>query len=76
MIKINFFNGLVAFIVLYGAFQYGRVVDDHQIVDQPEYNHFVYSERCEVVTDSIGTVECIWFNNRPYTLDLELIENL
>lgn len=76
MIKINFFNGFVAFILLYAAFQYGRVFDHELIVNQPELNHLVHRELCDVVTDTSGNVYCIWYQDQPYVIDPVLFENL
>ena len=76
MIKINFFNSLVFFILVYGAFQYGRVHDEGIKVSQPELNHIVYTDRCDVVTDTSGNVYCIWYEDQPYVIDPVLFENL
>lgn len=76
MIKINFFNSFVFFILLYAAFQYGRVHDEGIKVNQPELNHIVYTDRCDVVTDTSGNVYCIWYEDQPYVIDPVLFENL
>lgn len=76
MIKINFFNSLVFFILLYAAFQYGRVHDQGVKVSQPELNHIVYTDRCDVVADTNGNVYCIWYEDQPYVIDPVLFENL
>jgi len=45
-------------------------------IEQPEFNHFVYTKDAKVVTDSAGNVNCVWVDGQPYTLDLTILENL
>lgn len=63
----NWYKYLVGFTFVYGVFQYGRIYDDKRcIVSQPEYNHFVYTDRCEIITDSTGQVMVVVHDNMPY----------
>lgn len=75
-IKINLFNSFVFLILLYGSFQYGRVYDTGTKVNQPEYNHVVRHEQCEVVCDTSGNVFSVWYKGHPYTLDTSVTDNL
>lgn len=61
---------------MYASFQYGRVHDEGIIVDQPELNHIVIKDRCDIVMDTTGYVIAIWYQDQPYKIDPILFENL
>ena len=76
-LTINFYSVLIFALILFGFFQTGRVYDDHRcIVSQPEYNHMVYIDRCEVVTDTVDEVIVIMYNNKPYVYEPSVLDNL
>lgn len=67
---------LLAFILLYGSFQYGRTYDDKRVIlNQHQDNHIVLSDYCEVHTDSLYNVEVIWYQDLPYTFDPAVLFN-
>lgn len=70
------FKYFVLFILCYGCFQYGRIHDEGIKVNQPEYNHVVYVDNCEIVCDTSGNINCIWYRNNAYTIDTNSLENL
>lgn len=76
-VTINFYSVFIFALILYGFFQTGRVYDDKRyIVSQPEYNHMVYMDHCEVVTDTTGKVLTIWHDDIPYRVDYDVFHNL
>lgn len=59
-------------VLMYFSWQFGRIHDEGVQVYQPEYNHIVLQDRCEIVTDTLGNVICIWYNDVPYTYSEEV----
>lgn len=70
------FKFFIVFIMCYASFQYGRVHDEGVEVYQPEYNHIVITDRCEVVLDTLGNINTVWYRDVPYVYSPELLENL
>jgi len=66
---------LISFMC-FASFQYGRIHDEGIKVSQPEYNHIVYVDRCEIVCDTVGAINCIWYRDNVYTIDTTSLENL
>jgi hypothetical protein len=74
------FKVFIALIVCYGFFQYGRVHDDGYKVYQPEYNHAVYSDRVDIVMDTLGNpYSVIWRDptgkEHSFTYCVDCLEN-
>lgn len=69
------FKFFIVFIMCYASFQYGRVHDEGIEVYQPEYNHIVITDRCAVVLDTNGDINCLWYKDQPYVIDPILFEN-
>lgn len=63
-------------LMCFASFQYGRIHDEGIKVNQPEYNHVVYVDNCEIVCDTTGNINCIWYRNNAYTIDTNSLENL
>lgn len=74
-------NTLIAIIVVVFlaviAFEMCTTMDEPEVeVSQPQYNHMVIHDDCRIVTDTLGNINCIWYNDMPYTLDTTVLDNL
>jgi len=74
------FKLFLILIACYASFQYGRVHDDGVLVDQPEYDHRVISDRVKIVTDSNGNpYSVVWEKNGEvysFTYCSDCLDNL
>lgn len=59
---------LVVFIMCYASFQYGRIHDEGIEYYSPEENTVVYTDRCQIVADTTGVANVIWYKDEPFTL--------
>lgn len=69
------FKYFIALFICYGSFQYGRIHDEGIEVYQPEYNHVVLKDRCDIIQDTVGNVNFIWYKEKLYVLDESLNQN-
>jgi len=60
-------------ILMYFSWQFGRIHDEGIEIYQPEFNHIVLKDRCEIVTDTLGHVLCIWYDDTPYVYSEETL---
>lgn len=73
----KFYYFLIAFLLLFGSFQYGRAYDDRRvIVNQPEHNHIVFVDHCEIAADTSFNISAIWYRGAAYTVDTTVYDNL
>lgn len=67
----------VVLSLMFVSFQYGRVYDVNRVVvDQREFNHVVYTDYCDIASDTTGSIYCIWYRNVPFVVDSTILTDL
>ena len=74
--KFNFYSVLLTLIITFAVFQYGRTYDVGVTVYQPEYNHVVRKDLCEIVQDTSSNTLAIWYRGDLYMLDTVTFKDL
>lgn len=70
-IKIDWFGGffiLLSYIMVY-MWGNSNSIRPRVIVYQPDYNHVVRIDTCQVIADTTNTTLFLWYDNYIYTAD-------